>query len=409
MGARRVVALLALAVMTLTVAADAQLARVGIVTTLQGSATLTRVSAPQGVPLKPRDDVFVADRIVTGENALARILLGGKAVVTVRERSALTISESARTATLEVSAGKIALAVVKERMKAGEQIDIRTPNAVAGIRGTVVITEVSQATAQAGEAAKGFTTTITVLTGTIEVRQLDALTRQPVGAGVLVTAAQAIRITGAAPPRPVQPITTETRQRLGDEFKLGLKDAPPPPSADQMQQATNALRPPANAPTGSGGPSATTTPSASGGQPATTPTSSGAQPGVTSSTSTPSPATSSVSSVPQTTTPISSVPSVPVVATPTSSPSPAVTSPSTSSGPGPTPSPSSAVPPSASSSGHGPTPSLSPAATPPTAGSGSGSNSDAVVAGDTKSGSNRGPSQDSLLQKELKSLLKRRR
>ena len=125
MSTGRVVGLLALAVMTLlTVGADAQLARVGVVTTLQGSATLTRVSVPQGMPLKQRDDVFVADRIVTGDNALARILLGGKAVVTVRERSALTISESPHTATIDVSAGKIALAVVKERMKAGEQIEI---------------------------------------------------------------------------------------------------------------------------------------------------------------------------------------------------------------------------------------------------------------------------------------------
>src|SRR5262245_21732523 len=194
MSTGRGVGLFALVVMALlTVGADAQLARVGVVTTLQGSATLTRVSEPQGVPLKPRDDVFVADRIVTGDNSLARILLGGKAVLTVRERSALTISESARTATIDVSTGKIALAVVKERMKAGEQIDIRTPNAVAGIRGTVVITEVSQASAQMGEAAKGFTTTITVLTGKVEVRQIDALTRQPIGAGVMVTASEAIR------------------------------------------------------------------------------------------------------------------------------------------------------------------------------------------------------------------------
>src|SRR5262245_20756042 len=139
MSARRLVPLLAktLGLIALfTVAADAQLTRVGIVASLQGSATLTRATTPQGVPLRPRDDLFVADRIVTGDHTLARILLGGKAVVTVRERSALTISESANTATLDVSVGKIALAVVKERMKAGEQIDIRTPNAVAGIRGT---------------------------------------------------------------------------------------------------------------------------------------------------------------------------------------------------------------------------------------------------------------------------------
>ncbi|PYN96786.1 MAG: hypothetical protein DMD91_20235 [Candidatus Rokuibacteriota bacterium] len=399
MRARRIVALLALAVITLfTVAADAQLARVGVVATVQGSATLTRTSEPQGVPLKLRDDVFVADRIVTGENSLARILLGGKAVVTVRERSALTISESARTATIDVSTGKIALAVVKERMKAGEQIDIRTPNAVAGIRGTVVITEVSQASAQAGGAPKGFTTTITVLTGTIEVRQLDALTRQPVGAGVMVTASQAIRITGATPPRHVQPITADTRQRLGDEFKLGLKDAPPPPSADQVQQATNALRAPAGAATGSGGSPAATTPSASSAQPATTSTTSGTQSGATSATPTPSLAAPSVSSVPQTTTPAPSSPSVPSTAT-----VPVVTTPTPSSGPG---SASSVSPPVTSS-----TPSPSAAVTSPatSSGPGSGSSSSAdTVAGETKSGSSRGPSQESLLQKQLKSLSKRR-
>jgi len=79
MSTGRVVGLLALTVMTLlTVGADAQLARVGIVTTLQGSATLTRVSVPQGMPLKQRDDVFVADRIVTGDNALAPSCSGAR-------------------------------------------------------------------------------------------------------------------------------------------------------------------------------------------------------------------------------------------------------------------------------------------------------------------------------------------
>jgi len=349
MSARRLVTLLALGLMTLfTVAADAQLTRVGVVATLQGSATLTRAATPQGVPLRPRDDLFVADRIVTGDHTLARILLGGKAVVTVRERSALTISESANTATLDVSGGKIALAVVKERMKAGEQIDIRTPNAVAGIRGTVVITEVSQATAQAGEAAPGVTTTITVLTGTVEVRQLDALTRQPVGVGVLVTAAQAIRITGAAPPRPLPVITPDTRQRLSDEFKLTLKDAPAPPSADHLQQTTNALR-----------------------GPVTPTTSSSVQPGGTSA-----PVSSGSSSGPSGTTPATSQPSPAPSGQVTGTPIPSLSS-------------------SASSTSSGP-------------GSGSSSGSDAVTSGDSKSGSGKGSNRDSF-QRDLNSLQRKRK
>src|SRR2546425_500006 len=117
MSTGRVVGLLALVVMTLlTVGADAQLARVGVVTTLQGSATLTRVSVPQGMPLKQRDDVSGPARIVPGDTALARILRGGRAVAPGRGRWALPTRERAHTATLDVTGGKIALAVVKERM-----------------------------------------------------------------------------------------------------------------------------------------------------------------------------------------------------------------------------------------------------------------------------------------------------
>src|SRR5262249_38763640 len=310
-----------------------------------------------------------------GENALVRILLGGKAVVTVRERSALTISESPHTATIDVSGGKIALAVVKERMKAGEQIEIRTPNAVAGIRGTVVITEVSQATSQVGESAKGLTTTITVLSGAIEVRQIDGLTRQPFGAGVLVTASQAIRITGAAAPRPVQPITADVRQRLGDEFKLTLKDAPPPSSNELLQQATNALR-------GSAGSASTGT------------TSSGSSGSSSNGISSGSPSSSGSSS-------------------PGGSPSggslPAGgSSPSGGQAGGTTPT-SSAPPPTTTPTVPPPAPPLLPSSSLTSAGSGSkGSGSDTGANDDDKSGSNRRTSQDSLLQKELKSLRKRR-
>jgi len=38
--------------------------------------------------------LFVQDRVITGDDSVARILLGGKAIVTVRERSSLTITEA---------------------------------------------------------------------------------------------------------------------------------------------------------------------------------------------------------------------------------------------------------------------------------------------------------------------------
>ena len=176
-------ALVALALLSSPPPAAAQLDRAGVVTTLQGTATVVRANTKESLPLRFKDEVFVRDRITTGDNSVARILLGGRAVVTVRERSVLTITEVPGGSTVDIAIGKVALVVVKERMKPGETIDIRTPNAVAGIRGTVVITEVEQATAQLGPVTGGaFTSTFTVLTGVVQVSQVDPQSRRPTGA-----------------------------------------------------------------------------------------------------------------------------------------------------------------------------------------------------------------------------------
>ncbi|HEX3176153.1 MAG TPA: FecR family protein [Methylomirabilota bacterium] len=139
-----VCALLATAVPSVTLAEPT---RAGLVTTLEGTVTASSLAAAQSRPLKFRDDVFVNDRIVTGDRSIARMLLGGRAVVTVRERSALTITELPGKSTIALDSGKIAVAVAHERMKPGDEIEVRTPNAVAGVRGTVFVVEVVRSTA----------------------------------------------------------------------------------------------------------------------------------------------------------------------------------------------------------------------------------------------------------------------
>src|SRR5438552_18874677 len=100
--------------------AFAQPPKAGVVTTVLGTATVSRASLSQPVPLKFKDDVFVQDRVATGDDSVARILLGGRAIVTVRERSTLTISEAPGVSTVNVGLGRAAIAVAKERMKPGE-------------------------------------------------------------------------------------------------------------------------------------------------------------------------------------------------------------------------------------------------------------------------------------------------
>src|SRR5262245_25463215 len=107
-------AVLSIAVVLMPATGFAQLSRAGVVTTLEGTVTARRVNTTGEQPLKFKDDVFYQDTVATGERSLARMLLGGKAIVTVRERSVLTITEAANRSTVELSSGKFALAVARE-------------------------------------------------------------------------------------------------------------------------------------------------------------------------------------------------------------------------------------------------------------------------------------------------------
>src|SRR4029077_19349149 len=93
------------------------------------------------LPLRFKDEVFLKDRISTAERSLARLLLDQKALITVRELSELVITEQSGRSTVDLGAGKIAIGVARQRMRPGEIVEIRTQNAVAAIRGTVVVAE----------------------------------------------------------------------------------------------------------------------------------------------------------------------------------------------------------------------------------------------------------------------------
>lgn len=113
----------------------------GVVTSLAGEATVARTPAPQPLPLRFRDDIFTRDRISTAQKSIVRVLLAGKSLVTVRELSVLTVTDEADRSTVDVDAGKIAMAVVRQRMRPGEAVRIRTHNAIVSIRGTVVVVD----------------------------------------------------------------------------------------------------------------------------------------------------------------------------------------------------------------------------------------------------------------------------
>lgn len=158
---------------------------VGVVTTLAGRATVARAALAEPKPLRFKDDVFVRDRIATAEKSIVRVLLGGKALVTVRELSALTITEEAGRSTVDLRAGKVAMGVVRQRMRPGEVIEIRTPNAIAAIRGTVLVVELVPEPGGGSGGAPRYTTKVHVLHGLVEVSDPNNPGAAPAQVGTL--------------------------------------------------------------------------------------------------------------------------------------------------------------------------------------------------------------------------------
>jgi hypothetical protein len=175
----------------------------GIVSTISGQATVSRVSLTQPQPLRFKDSVFDRDRISTAENSTVRVLMGGKALVTVRELSVLTITEELNRSTVDLQSGKIALGVLQQKMRPGEAIEVRTHNAVAAVRGTVIVVEIVRASAQAGGGPVALTTNVHVIHGSALVTPTNIAGASPITVAQFQTYSQIGNVLGSI--RPLTP------------------------------------------------------------------------------------------------------------------------------------------------------------------------------------------------------------
>ena len=64
--------------------------------------------------------------------------------------------------TVDMTDGRLKLIVAKDKLKPGERIDVKTPNAVTAVRGTTIITEILRT-------PTGVTTLLSVLNGFVDV------------------------------------------------------------------------------------------------------------------------------------------------------------------------------------------------------------------------------------------------
>jgi hypothetical protein len=202
---------------------------VGVVTTLVGEATVTRATRAQPLALRTHDDVFMQDRISTKERSLVHVLMGGKALLSVRELSVLTVTDEAGRATVNLQSGKIGLAVLRQRMKPGEVLEIHTPNAVAAVRGTVVVVEVSPGSASEDHpSAGGSTTRVHLLHGKLDV----SLRSDPAAAPVQLESLQTVTVSGHTLGT-VRPLSLEAAAAITADLKANPSSRPGLPAEFQ--------------------------------------------------------------------------------------------------------------------------------------------------------------------------------
>ncbi len=126
---------------------------VGMVTALRGTVNVAHTPAvaarerraPQE-PLKFRDDVFFLDTIRTEREATAKLLLRARSTFTIRELSQVQLREGpapapGRTRSIVSMVSGALRALVQRELRAGDEFEIHTPNAISAVRGSDVATE----------------------------------------------------------------------------------------------------------------------------------------------------------------------------------------------------------------------------------------------------------------------------
>jgi hypothetical protein len=187
----------------------------GTVTAVSGSVTVSRLSAPPQ-PLKFRDPLFWRDVVEARKASIARALLAGKTTVTVRELSRLELREEVLPQgiryTADLVAGKVRASVARVLMRPGEQMQVRTRNAIASVRGTDFIVETLERANQGrlfgllggggadrlfgDDGARSSETVVVTLSGLVEVSNRLGGS----GQGVRVGPFEAVRVSGRLDP-----------------------------------------------------------------------------------------------------------------------------------------------------------------------------------------------------------------
>ncbi len=141
---------------------------IGTVLAVDGIAQVQAQGATDWVQLRFRDKIFEGDTVQTKAASKVKVLLRDDSIMTMAEQSEMTFTEFLLTERQQRSVVKLLFGAVKvlttRILGADSSVEVHTPNAVAGVRGTTFIVQYMRQTD---------TTEIFVLEGTVTARNLD--------------------------------------------------------------------------------------------------------------------------------------------------------------------------------------------------------------------------------------------
>lgn len=188
-----------------------------VVSTLSGDVSVTRAGGSS--PLKFKAEALPGDIIRTADQSSVRLLLRDKALMTVEQRSVLTLGEEEGNLTVKLETGQIGVSVADRRLRPGEALQIETPNVQAAFgRGNIIV--------NAGKISSGVKTTVYVVDGSVEISVGSTAPRR----SVKIEAPRKLTVVGKALGS-TQPLSAAESAKLLAELRATSSqhlNAPPP-------------------------------------------------------------------------------------------------------------------------------------------------------------------------------------
>ena len=157
---------------------------------LTGPVSILASGAEVFLPAKGGENLMFGDTVRVGKGGVAQLNLAGGAVL-LREETYLTLRGTAVRTTLSFKFGEFLIGLSR-KLKAGESFKVRTPAAVAAVRGTLFWGRSDKADNESTYAGFGHTVAVTAK-----------------GKTVLVTPGKTVKIAyGAAPSEPAASTVT---------------------------------------------------------------------------------------------------------------------------------------------------------------------------------------------------------